>query len=327
MTGGREVEGLRLSPSARAELERIVRDGPRNLARRARIILARDHGASLGAIAASVGMHRDSIRRWLVRYRLRGIEGLQHGNAGKPKNVVFHAPIRAEIQRRASISPRTLGESYPNWSLYKLRDHLVGHGVVRTISIERLRQLLRSDKYSREFWEPPSRRVGPLSPRLKEELLKLTREARSDQAQRARVVLAVAEGASIAEVASRLHLGRNSIRRCIDCFQHDGVAGLIEQRPSPRSTDLVSPGTRQAIVALARSHPRSAGEPSERWSLRQLQSLLIRRGIVSAISTGELRRIFQSANITLAEGRGDTGTSPKSESHASSVRPKVQRSA
>ncbi|HUI24687.1 MAG TPA: helix-turn-helix domain-containing protein [Candidatus Kryptonia bacterium] len=142
-------------------LEQIAHDGPPNLARRVRIVLARADGMALGPIAQSVGVHRDSVRRWIKRFCVRGLAGLQHGNAGKSRNVVFDAAVCAAIRRRASMAPAALGEPYTTWSLYKLRDHLVRHGVVRTISIERLRQLLNGGPYARDYWPDSARRAEP----------------------------------------------------------------------------------------------------------------------------------------------------------------------
>lgn len=141
-----------LSHAMQTALERLADGGSTGIARRARIILARARGLSLTPIALSVGLHRDSVRRWIARFRARGLEGLQHGNAGKPKNVVFDAAVCAEILRRAKMHPRTLGEPFDAWSLYKLRDHLVRTGVVRSICVERVRQLLNAGSYSRQHW-------------------------------------------------------------------------------------------------------------------------------------------------------------------------------
>ncbi len=216
---------LELTPEARTEVERVARDGPRGIARRARIIVARADGAPLSVIARSVGLHRDSVRRWLNRYHAQGLAGLQHGNAGKPKNVVFDAAARAEINRRADTSPAMLGEPFNAWSLYKLRDHLVHQRVVASISVERLRQLLATSEHQREFWRRGKEGV-PISPEVRHQLVELVRHPRIDQARRARAVLAIADGASISAVAHTFHLGKGRIRRWLDHFLTAGVAGL-----------------------------------------------------------------------------------------------------
>ncbi|MBI4514493.1 MAG: helix-turn-helix domain-containing protein [Deltaproteobacteria bacterium] len=248
MASANNVQRIPLTPAERAELERIIEVGPANLARRAHIILARAEGEPLSAIARSVGLHRDSVRRWLIRYRNRGAAGLQHGNAGKPKNVVFDATVRTEICRRASTPPAALGEPYSTWSLYKLRDHLIERDIVRTISVERLRQLLSAAGFARQYWHQPST-VGPLAPEVRHQLVALVRHPESDEAQRARAVLAIADGASISAVASTFHLGKSSIRRWLDHFRLGGIAGLTAPpEPAAAPTEHGRNGTAPSVT-------------------------------------------------------------------------------
>lgn len=259
---------IELSPTMRDELERIVRDGPPNLARRARIVLARADGAALTAIAGMVGLHRDSVRRWVIRFRNRGLSGLRHGNAGRPKNVVFGESVRVEIRRRADMDPRTLGEPFGNWSLYKLRAHLMRQGVVRSISVESLRLLLRAGQYSREHWGQPARPIGPLAPEVREQLAQLLHHPSREQAQRARAVLAVANGATISQVAGTLRMGKNSLRRWLQHFRLSGVSGLggsgmmPESRP-PSSTAMSSSQDSLAADVSGQSPARALDVPEE----------------------------------------------------------------
>ena len=143
---------LTLSTAERADLERLAQHKPTGLARRAGMVLARAEGQTLSAIGKRFHAHPDTVRRWLARYEQRGLAGLRHGNLGKSRNLVFDAPLRAEIRRRAAINPAEFGENFPLWSLVKLRDHLVRHRVVRTMSHEALRQVLRGSSFSRRYW-------------------------------------------------------------------------------------------------------------------------------------------------------------------------------
>ena len=152
-----------LTPPVRAKLEQMAEEGPGSLTRRVRIILARADGVALGSIAEKLRVHRDSVRRWIKRFNRHGLDGLQHGNTGKSRNVVFDATVCGTICQRASSSPPTLGEPYATWSLYKLRDHLIRRRVVRTISVERLRQLLNAGSYTRDYWPDGRQRRAPQS--------------------------------------------------------------------------------------------------------------------------------------------------------------------
>ena len=143
---------LPLSRTERADLERLAQHHPTALAKRARLLLARADGETLRAIGERFGVHPDTVRRWLVRYAQRGLAGLRHGNLGKSRNLVFDAPTRAKIRRLAETDPTVLGEHFRRWSLIKLRDHLVHHGIVRTISHESLRQILLVGPSLQRYW-------------------------------------------------------------------------------------------------------------------------------------------------------------------------------
>ena len=141
-----------LSPGIRADLERLAEYHGTGLARRAQIILERAEGRPALVVARHVGVHPDTVRRWQARFEQRGLAGLRHGNLGQSRNLVFDARTRAEIRRRADSDPTALGESYATWSLLKLRAHLINNGVVRTISHEAIRQVLRQSPSPRRYW-------------------------------------------------------------------------------------------------------------------------------------------------------------------------------
>lgn len=143
---------LVLSAAERADLERLAQHRPTGSARRAGLILARADGETLNVIALRFDVHPDTVRRWLARFDQHGLAGLRHRGSGKSRNLVFGAQTRAEIRHRANIDPTQLGEAFPVWSLFKLRDHLIRHGVVRTISHETLRRVLLTEPLSRRYW-------------------------------------------------------------------------------------------------------------------------------------------------------------------------------
>ncbi|MBI4515119.1 MAG: helix-turn-helix domain-containing protein [Deltaproteobacteria bacterium] len=224
---------IELDPNLRAELELIIKTGPPQLGRRVQIILARADGVSLNAIGGRVGMHRDSVRRWVLRFNHRGLAGLQHGNKGKPRNVIFNAATRAEIRRRADTNPLGLGEPFARWSLCKLRDHLVERGIVRTISVETLRLMLLSEPLSKVFWTPRQRVIEPLPPEVRHHLLASAYHADPQQSKRARALLALANGATISDVVATQRIGKSHLRRWLADFRHFGLAALNPHGPTP----------------------------------------------------------------------------------------------
>lgn len=223
---------LQLALADRIVLERLAGDPHRSAARWARIILARSEGATLGGIAASEKVHRDTVRRCLQRFRRHGIGGLRHGNAGKSKNLTFDASVRREIARRASLPPREVNENFATWSLYKLREHLVRAGIVRSISIERLRYILGVEPHDRAYWPKAETLLSPLSREARRELIELAQGADAEIARRAGAVLAVASGARLGQVAREFHCGKSSIRRWLDHVRLHGVSRLAGLRPA-----------------------------------------------------------------------------------------------
>ncbi|MFQ5666543.1 MAG: helix-turn-helix domain-containing protein [Candidatus Binatia bacterium] len=130
-----------LSEKVRRGLDVLAR-GPRpDLARRARVVLARSRGLSEAEIASALGVGRSCVRRWLQRFQRHGILGLQTVPRS-PRPLVFTADVRAAIVRHARMHPKDLGSSRARWSLRALRAALVRQHIVRKISIQHLGRIL-----------------------------------------------------------------------------------------------------------------------------------------------------------------------------------------
>lgn len=288
---------LKLSPALKAELEWLAGEGPPNVARHARIVLGRVAGMSIPAVAASVGVHPNTIRNCLRRFEAHGLRGLAHASAGKPKNIAFTDSVRDEIARVAMHSPASAGESFAQWSLRRLRAHLIRRGVVQTISVEGLRQQLRSLPLPAVYWRRASRPLRPLSPEVQHALESLAQGSRADRALRAQIVLASSRGLDENEIAAAVHIGRATVRRWLRRFRKAGILGL--QTLSTRST--LTRQVRHAILRMAKSDPRRYGSHRPAWTLHSLQAALLRHRVVRTLSIEQLRRI-------LAEGGLQFGT-------------------
>ena len=116
--------------------------GPRpDVARRARVVLARGRGLSEAEVAAALGIGRSCVRRWLQRFERHGILGLQ--TVRRPSRpLVFTADVRAAIVRHARMDPKQAGSAATRWSLRALRAALIRQRVVHKISIQHLRRIL-----------------------------------------------------------------------------------------------------------------------------------------------------------------------------------------
>ena len=109
---------------------------------RAMLLFASFQGQSVSQIAR---MHRASathIAELIHAFNERGFAALDpRVGGGRPRRI--DEAQRAAIVKVALARPRDLGEPFTDWSLKKLRDHLVRERVVPTISASQLWRILR----------------------------------------------------------------------------------------------------------------------------------------------------------------------------------------
>src|SRR5688500_16219009 len=110
--------------------------------RRADVIVLYAAGLSATAIAQTLGVHINTIYTDLRSFERNGLAAV---TLQQPRG----APLRlsseqqAEIQRLAEIAPYELGLPFGRWSLSTLRSYLIKRRIVKTISREHLRQVLK----------------------------------------------------------------------------------------------------------------------------------------------------------------------------------------
>jgi transposase len=283
-----KVASAWLTPALRAELEWLAGESPPNVARHARIVLCRAGGMSTSSVAAAVGVHPNTVRNCLRRFEQHGLRGLLHGSAGKPKNIAFSDAIRDGIARVAMHSPGSAGELHSRWSLRRLQSHLLRRGVVQSISVEGLRQLLGGLPLPPAYWRRAVRPSGPLNADLRRALESLANGPRADRSLRAQIVLAGQRGLNETEIAAALHVGRATVRRWLRSFRRAGILGLHTLPGRPELTYQVQ----RAIRQVAARDPRRYGVSRSTWTIELLRRVLIRQHIVQAISTKQLRRLL-----------------------------------
>lgn len=291
------ANGLKLTPALHAELEWLAGEGPPNVARHARIVLGRASGLSIPAVAERVGVHPNTIRNCLRRFEDLGLRGLAHASAGRPKNVAFTDAVRDEIARVAMHSPSNVGEPYPEWSLRRLRVYLMRRGVVDTISVEGLRQLLRGLPLPPALWRRAARPMKALSPEVMRALESLAKGRRADRALRAQIVLASSRGLNEQEIAAALHIGPETVRRWLRRFRRHGILGL--QTLATQGT--LTPGVRRAILHIATDDPKKYASRRTVWTIHSLQTALLRRRVVRTISVEQLRRVLAEGGVVVGE--------------------------
>ncbi|MDP9222567.1 MAG: helix-turn-helix domain-containing protein [Actinomycetota bacterium] len=135
-----------LSENEAKRLQRIVRRGAKNIVtwRRATVVLASSQGQKVSVIAQLVQTSEDRVREMIHNFNEAGMDSLfPRWSEGRP--ATFTPKVRARICRIARARPAKFGLPFTTWSLDKLRDYLVERRVVKTISRERLRQILAEE--------------------------------------------------------------------------------------------------------------------------------------------------------------------------------------
>jgi transposase len=130
------------------KIQEILRKSKNRTAiRRAQVILMSEQGYKASEIAESTYLNVVYVRELIRRFNSEGISLLkERTRSGRP--VTFTDEIKAEIVEHALSPPHLLGEPYTVWSLEKLKEYLIKTKVVKTISIEKLREILKEHKVS-----------------------------------------------------------------------------------------------------------------------------------------------------------------------------------
>jgi len=135
-----------LSATDQAVLSARVRSGraEHRMVIRAKIVLTAADGHTNAAIAAELGMHIDTVRKWRKRFHQHGLDGLaDRPRSGRPP--VF-TPIQiAEVKALACTPPSDAGLPLARWSVAELTQQTIGQGVVEVISPSTVGRWLAAD--------------------------------------------------------------------------------------------------------------------------------------------------------------------------------------
>lgn len=110
--------------------------------RRAEAILLHTIGMNAVEITQVLEAHPNTVYADLRAFNQQGLNSIQQLRS-------IGAPVRisetqvTEILRLAQIPPYELGLPYGRWSVSKLRHYLIKHHVVRAVSDEHLRRILK----------------------------------------------------------------------------------------------------------------------------------------------------------------------------------------
>jgi putative transposase len=173
----------------------------------------------------------------------------------------------------------------------------------------------------------PSLSISPrvqLTARQRACLEQIARRQTSPQrlVRRAKILLALATGATQCHVMRQLHLNRGTVQ--VWCRRWCALTSKLEQLEADGSSDKVlttvivaaltdhpragTPATFTAeqivqIVAVACEDPADSGRPVSHWTPREVAEEVRKRGIVETISTRSVGRFLKSGGFAAPSGR------------------------
>jgi transposase len=122
-----------------ARVRTEVRDGLR-----ARIILAAHDGLPNAAIARTLRVSVDTVRKWRHRFHDEGIAALKdRRRSGRPR--IFPAVVVAEVKALACALPAEKNVPLSRWSHFELAREAITRGIVDTVSAATVRRWLHAD--------------------------------------------------------------------------------------------------------------------------------------------------------------------------------------
>ena len=107
--------------------------------------------------------------------------------------------------------------------------------------------------------------------------------------QRARIVLAAADGQTNAAIARRCGICVDTVRKWRARYCAEGLAGLAD-RPRPGRRRIFPAAAEAEVKALACALPAEVGVPLARWSSAELAAEAVSRGLVPTVSASTVGR-------------------------------------
>ncbi len=147
MQGRQSSLRIQMNEPTRTTLQKWLscRKTPAGLARRARAMLLLAEGRTYISTARQVGLAECHVRKWAKRFFEQGVVGLSE--KPRPGRLPLFAPeVALHVVKFACERPDRVGRSLSHWDCAELARHLKVEGVVRSISPETIRRILRSHK-------------------------------------------------------------------------------------------------------------------------------------------------------------------------------------
>ena len=140
----------------------------------------------------------------------------------------------------------------------------------------------------------------PLPFRLKAQDAKVLHGLLHGGVQQVRVVLRALAlrhldgGDSAPEVARRVPLTPQAIRKIAQRYRTGGLASALYERPRPGAVEVLAPAEKQRIVAMACTVPPQG---AARWTVRLIAQEAVKRRLVPRVGRETIRVLLQSHDL------------------------------
>jgi len=111
---------------------------------RAKILLLSSEKEPTKQISEKTNCDVRKVRNAITSFNEKGLDALERGKA-KGASIKFTDEEKAKMLKAASTEPIKLGLHFTTWSLSKLRDYYLNESIVKSISIESVRRLMKSE--------------------------------------------------------------------------------------------------------------------------------------------------------------------------------------
>ena len=101
-------------------------------------------------------------------------------------------------------------------------------------------------------------------------------------------------GASAPAVARLVPLTAQAIRKIAHRYRTGGLASALYERPRPGAAEVLAPGEKQRIVAMACSAPPPG---RARWTVRLIAQEAVKRRLVPRVGRETIRVLLQSHDL------------------------------
>ncbi len=101
-------------------------------------------------------------------------------------------------------------------------------------------------------------------------------------------------GASAPEVARRVPLTPQAIRKIAHRYRTGGLTSALYERPRPGAAEVLAPAEKQRIVAMACSAPPPG---AARWTVRLIAEEAVKRRLVPRVGRETIRVLLQSHDL------------------------------